>query len=171
MKFLSLILIGCAAITLTGCGYHLGMDAAKPAELREIRSIAIPTFQNDTYEPRISVLMADTLIGQMQEDGTYRIVSDEVADAILYCNLIGFRRTQARPVPNNILASREFLIRLEVEYELVERRTGKPLAAGRVNSSTSYFIDRDLQTDERQAIVTAIQIGAVKLKGTLTEGF
>lgn len=171
MKLLFAIIAGFAALMLTSCGYHIGGEAAKPAQMRGVRSIAIPTFQNDTFEPRIAVLMATTLINQMQEDGTYQIISDEKADAILYCKLVEARRTQARPVPNNVLASREFLLRLKVEYELVDRITGRPLLAGTITSSTSFFIDRDLQTDERQAIVTAIQIAAVKLKAVLSEGF
>ncbi len=165
-KFFALAL---AAIVFTGCGYHLG--PAKPAVLRGIDTLAVQTFKNKTYEPRIEVLMADTLIKQLQQDGTYRIVSDERADAILYCTLDEIDRRQARAVRNNVLATQEFSLRLSVQYELVDRITGVVILAGTVSGDTSFFINRDLQTDERQAIVNAIQRVAVDLTGELTEGF
>ncbi len=39
--------------------------------------------------------MADTLIKQLQQDGTYTIISDDTADAIVYCTL----RSIDPPVP------------------------------------------------------------------------
>jgi hypothetical protein len=53
--------------------------------MRSVRTLAVPTFKNRTYEPRVEVLLADTLIKTPQEDGTYTIVSDDTADAILHC--------------------------------------------------------------------------------------
>lgn len=162
-------LLVAAATTLTGCGYHLG--SVKPAVLRNVETLAVQTFKNNTYEPRIEVLMADTLIKQLQQDGTYRIVSDERADAILYCTLDEINRRQARAVRNNVLATQEFSLRLAVQYELVDRITGVVILTGTVAGDTSFFINNDLQTDERQAIVNAIQRIAVDLTGELTEGF
>ena len=156
-------------IGATGCGYHLG--PVKPAVLRNVNTLAVQTFKNMTYEPRIEVLMADTLIKQLQQDGTYEIVSDERADAILYCTLEDAERRQARAVRNNVLATQEFALRLTVIYELVDRVTGVVIQNGTVAGDTSFFINRDLQTDERQAIVNAIQAVAVQLTGELTEGF
>lgn len=164
-----LFLAAISATVLTGCGYHLG--PAKPAVMRNVETMAVQTFKNKTYEPRIEVLMADTLIKQLQQDGTYRIVSDERADAILYCTLDQIDRRQARAVRNNVLATQEFSLRMSVQYELVDRITGVVIMAGTVNGDTSFFINRDLQTDERQAIVNAIQRVAVELTGQLAEGF
>ncbi len=163
----ALVLILSALVS--GCGYHLG--PAKPAILRDVETLAVQTFKNKTYEPRIEVLMADTLIKQLQQDGTYQIVSDERADAILYCTLDNAERRQARAVRNNVLATQEFNLRLSVEYELVDRVTGRVIQGGTVNADTSFFINNDLQTDERQAFVQAVQQVAIELTGQLTEGF
>jgi outer membrane lipopolysaccharide assembly protein LptE/RlpB len=157
------------AVLLGGCGYHLG--PAKPVILRDVETLAVQTFKNKTYEPRIEVLMADSLIKQLQLDGTYQIVSDERADAILYCTLDEVSRRQARAVRNNVLATQEFSLRLSVQYELIDRVTGRIIQTGTVNGDTSFFINNDLQTDERQAFVQAIQRVAVKITGELTEGF
>ena len=66
-----------------GCGYKLG--EIRPTPMRSVRTLAVPTFKNRTYEPRVEVLLADTLIKTLQEDGTYTIVSDDTADAIMNC--------------------------------------------------------------------------------------
>ena len=48
------------AFALAGCGYHLG--EVRPTPMRSVRSLAVPTFKNNTFESRIEVLFADTLV-------------------------------------------------------------------------------------------------------------
>ncbi len=170
MRPLAPLLFVCLAFSaLSGCGYRLG--SAKPAMLQNVTKIAIPSFKNDTYIPRLEVLMADSTIKQFQQDGTYEIVPDYRADAILTCVLKSVEKGQARAVLSNVLATREFSLKLRVEYELTDRVTGRTLLKGDVLGSTSFFNDADLQTDQNQAIVTAIHEVAVDLAGEITEGF
>ena len=115
--------------------------------------------------------MADTTIKQFQSDGTYEIVPDDRADAVLYCTLEKVDRTQARAVLSNVLATREFNLKLSVQYELVDRVTGASILRGTSNADTSFFTNNDLQIDEQQAIVTAIQRVAIDLVGQISEGF
>jgi len=57
---------------LTGClGYHVG--PVKPGVLRDVHTIAVPTFENKTLLPRIEVLITDSVIKQLQQDGTYKV--------------------------------------------------------------------------------------------------
>ena len=56
-------ILGAALLVLSlgGCaGYHVG--PIKPYALRNVRSIAVPTFDNKTLLPRIAVLVTDTVI-------------------------------------------------------------------------------------------------------------
>ncbi|HEY8900723.1 MAG TPA: LPS assembly lipoprotein LptE [Chthoniobacterales bacterium] len=166
----ALVLLASFALTsLSGCGYRLG--AVKPAQLANVTKIAIPTFKNKTYQPHIEVLMADTTIKQFQQDGTYEIVPDDRADAILYCTVEDIVRRQARAVLSNVLATREFSLKMTVEYELTDRVTGARIMSGKFNVDTSFYTNNDLATDQRQAIVNAAQEVAVKLTGEITEGF
>ena len=65
-----------ACFVLGGClGYHVG--PVKPYYLRDVHTIAVPTFENKTLLPRIEVLVTDTVIKQLQQDGTFQIASDE----------------------------------------------------------------------------------------------
>jgi outer membrane lipopolysaccharide assembly protein LptE/RlpB len=170
MRIFAVLTAACLALVLLpGCGYRLG--AAKPAQLQNVSKIAVPTFKNKTFEPNIEVLMADATIKQFQQDGTYEIVPDERADAILYCTLDEVVRSQARAVLSNVLATREFKLRMQVQYELVDRITGVSILNGTVAADTSFFTNNDLQVDEQQAIVNAIHNAAVDIVGRVSEGF
>jgi len=114
--------------------------------MRSVRTLAVPTFKNKTYEPRVEVLLADTFIKQLQRDGTYTIVSDDTADAIVFGTLVKTSRRSLRSVSNNVLATSEFSISLDISYEVVERVTGIILMQGRVQGRSAFFNNNDLQT-------------------------
>lgn len=157
------------ALLLAGCGYHLG--EIRPTPMRSVRTLAVPTFKNHTYEPRVEVLMADTTIKQFQSDGTYTIVSEDTADAILYCTITKIERRPLRSVTNNVLATSEFGLLIEVNFEVIDRVTGVQLMAGKARGEGSFFSSDNIQTDEQQAIPTATQDMAVDLVAEVSEGW
>ncbi len=164
----------CAAalfvFSLGGCaGYHIG--PVQPYYLRAVHSIAVPTFKNNTLIPRISVLITDSVIKQFQQDGTYRIAGKEQADAILMGEIERVTRSPARSVRGNVLATVEFNLILQIHYSLVDRATGKDLAASAVYGTTSFFVGDDITTDERQALPLAAEELAVHLVSQLSEGW
>ena len=159
--------IACAL--LGGCGYKLG--EIRPTPMRSVRNLAVPTFKNKTYEPRVEVLLADTLIKTLQEDGTYTIVSEDNAEAILNCTLTKIERSSLRSVQNNVLATAEFGLRLDIAYQVSDRLTGSILKKGRVRGDSSFFSNSDLQTTERQAIPVAARDAAIKLTTEVAEGW
>jgi len=158
-----------ACTLLGGCGYKLG--EIRPTPMRSVRTLAVPTFKNRTYEPRVEVLLADTLIKTLQEDGTYTITSDDTADAILYCTVSKVERRSIRSVQNNVLATAEFGLFLDISYQVSDRVTGSILKRGRVRGSTSFFSNSDLQTTERQAIPVAARDAAIQLTVDVAEGW
>jgi outer membrane lipopolysaccharide assembly protein LptE/RlpB len=166
IRFIAAV-IACAL--LGGCGYKLG--EIRPTPMRSVRTLAVPTFKNNTYEPRVEVLLADTLIKTLQEDGTYTIVSDDTADAILNCTLTKIERSSIRSVQNNVLATAEFGLRLDIAYQVSDRVTGGILKKGRVRGDTSFFSSSDLQTTERQAIPVAAKDAAIELTTQVAEGW
>jgi outer membrane lipopolysaccharide assembly protein LptE/RlpB len=159
--------IACAL--LGGCGYKLG--EIRPTPMRSVRNLAVPTFKNKTYEPRVEVLLADTLIKTLQEDGTYTIVSEDNAEAILNCTLTKIERSSLRSVQNNVLATAEFGLRLDIAYQVSDRVTGNILKIGKVRGDSSFFSNSDLQTTERQAIPVAARDAAIKLTTEVAEGW
>jgi outer membrane lipopolysaccharide assembly protein LptE/RlpB len=155
---------------LAGCaGYHLG--PATPGYLRDIHSIAVPTFTNTTLTPRIEVLVTSTVIKQFQQDGTFRIASGDNADATLKAEIVAVGRNPARSVRGNVLSTTEFNLTLTVKYTLLGR-DGKVLGSpGAVAGSTSFFVGSDINTDERQALPLAAEELARHLVSQLSEGW
>ncbi|MGA7905746.1 MAG: LPS assembly lipoprotein LptE, partial [Terrimicrobiaceae bacterium] len=123
------------------------------------------------YEPRVEVLLADTLIKALQQDGTYTVVSDDIADAVLNCTLTRVERRSIRSVQNNVLATAEFGLDLDIAYQVSDRVTGNILRKGKVRGTTSFFSSTDLQITERQAIPIAAKDAAVKLTTEVSEGW
>ena len=158
------------AVLLSGCaGYHLG--SVKPYALRDVHSIAVPTFKNVTLVPRAEVLITDSVIRQIQSDGTFRIAGgDENADATLKGEIIGVARAPARSVRGNVLATTEFNLNLVVRYRLVDRQ-GTQLAGGNAIGATNFFVSSDVNTDERQALPLAADSLAKTLTSQLSEGW
>ena len=158
------------AFVFNGCaGYQLG--PAKPGYLREVHSIAIPTFGNTTLTPRIEVLVTSTVIKQFQQDGTFRIVNEDAADATLKAEIVGINRAPARSVRGNVLSTTEFQLTMIVKYTLMGR-DGKVLGSpGSVSGSTSFFVGLDVNTDQRQAMPLAAEELARHLVSQLSEGW
>ncbi|MFV0417020.1 MAG: LPS assembly lipoprotein LptE [Chthoniobacterales bacterium] len=165
----TLTLLALLSLGLTACGYHLG--ASRPTPMRSIKSIAVPTFKNSSYEPRLGVLMANATINQIQMDGTYQIVSSEHADAILYCTVKDTDRRSIRSVISNVLATSEYELILDVNFEVVDRVTGALLMQGEERGRTTFFPTGDLQTDERQAVSVAATNLGKQITSRISEGW
>ena len=167
MKKAPLLLL--LALFLDGCaGYKLG--PATPGYLKDIHSIAIPTFGNTTLVPRIEALVTSTVIKQFHQDGTFRIVNADAADATLKAEIIAVNRAPARSTRGNVLSTTEFSLVLSVRYSLIGR-DGKVIAPGAVSGATSFFVGTDVNTDERQAFPLAAEELARHLVSQLSEGW
>jgi outer membrane lipopolysaccharide assembly protein LptE/RlpB len=158
-----------AVLLLAGCGYKLG--EIRPTPMRSVRTLAVPNFKNNTFESRIEVLFADTLVKRLQQDGTYKIENTNQADAILNCTITEIRRGSLRAVQNNVLATSEFSLTVFVRYEVVDQGTGAILTQGTITGVASFFTGNDFQTTERQALSNAAEDLANNLATQLTEGW
>ena len=163
-------LLTAVCLILTGClGYHVG--PVKPSVLRDVHVIAVPTFENKTLLPRIEVLVTDSVIKQIQQDGTYKIAEKDTADAVLKAEIIEISRTPARSVRGNVLATTEFNLTMHVRYKL-DARSGTSLTPyAEVVGTTSFFVGTDVTTDERQALPLAAEELATHLVTQLSEGW
>jgi outer membrane lipopolysaccharide assembly protein LptE/RlpB len=158
-----------AALMLTGCGYTLG--EIRPTPMRSVRSLAVPNFKNNTFESRIEVLLADTLVKKLQQDGTYRVVNTKQADAVLYCTIEEIDRGALRSVQNDVRATSEFSLIVTARFEVVDQGTGCVLMQGKAIGRSSFFSGNDLQTLERQGLSNAAVDLAENLTTRLSEGW
>ena len=131
----------------------------------------MPTFKNRTLVPRIEVLVTDTVIKQLQQDGTYQIANGDKADATLTGEISRITRAPARSVRGNVLTTTEFNLWLVVKYSLTGR-DGKQLVPPRdAIGTTSFFVSSDVTTDERQALPLATEDLASRLVTQVSEGW
>ena len=164
------------ALLLGGCaGYHIG--PIKPARFDGIQTIAVNTFKNDTLQPRVEVLLANSLIKQIQQDGTYKIADESKADALLEGTLDEIRRRPSRYVRGNVLQTREYTLQIRVHYKIKQRGTGKLLDDRTATGTTSFFVSgtgsvaADVNQDELQAFPLAAEELAVRLVSQISEGW
>lgn len=157
-------------LLLTGClGYHVG--PVKPSVLRDVHAIAVPTFENKTLLPRIEALITDSVIKQLQQDGTYRIANENNADAILKAEISEISRTPARSLRGNVLRTTEFNLAMHVKYKLETASGTVLMPSAEVVGTTSFFVGEDVTTDERQALPLAAEELAIHLVTQLSEGW
>ncbi len=164
------------ALILSGCaGYQIG--PIKPSKLKTVNTLAVNTFKNNTIQPRVEVLLANAVIKQIQQDGTYKIRDESTADALLEGTLEEIRRRPARSVRGNILSTREYTLSIRVHYRVIERSTGRVLDDRAVVGDTSFFVSgsgsvaADVNQDEIQAFPLAAEELATRLVSQISEGW
>ncbi len=169
MKQFALLLASLAFTLLTSCaGYQLGSD--KPQKMAGVTKLAVPTFKNDTLEPRIEVLVTNALIKKLQMDGSYQIVPVNEADAVVVATITEIQRSQFRSARNNTLRTSELLMGLLVTYK-VEDNAGTSLMAGQAQGYSNIVLDANQQLTERQALADAAEKLSINLSSALTDGW
>jgi hypothetical protein len=139
--------------------------------MRAIQKLTIPCFYNATLTPRVEALLADITIRMFQTDGTYEIVQESEADAILECKLVEVSRQSILSSTRNVLNTTQFQLQIKVSYQVINRMTGTVLQAGSVAGTTTYYVGADLVSEERQAFPLAARTMATALVTELTQGW
>jgi hypothetical protein len=158
-------------LLMTGCfGYHVGQ--IHPHFMEGIHSIAVPTFRNETLIPRIEVLVADTVVRQIQQDGSYKVASSlETADAVLEGEILQVVRRPSRTVINDVEATQEFSMTLVLHYKIIRKATGETVDDKNATGTTTFFVSGDVNQDEIQAIPLAAQNAAANMVAEFGEGW
>jgi hypothetical protein len=155
---------------LSGCaGYTLG--PIQPSFMKGTHKLAVPIFDNKTYEPQIQTLVTDTFIKQLQQDGTYEITGLDRADAEIRGSIVAVTRLRARSVIGNVLASSQFNLQVQIRVQVVNPHTGVIMGQRDVTGQTTFFVGNDVPTQERQAIPLAAEDAAVQAASFLSEGW
>jgi hypothetical protein len=154
----------------SGCaGYTVG--PIQPTYMKGVHKLAVPIFDNKTYEPQVQTLVTDTFIKQLQQDGTYEITGLDQADAEVRGTIYTVTRVKARSVIGNVLASSQFNLQVQVRVVVVNTHTGVTIGQRDVTGQTTFFVGNDLPTQERQAIPLAAEDAAVQAASYLSEGW
>ncbi len=167
---LILLFLATVSLWLTGCaGYTLG--GQRPAHLRHISKLAVPTFENLTLEPRLGSEVTNAVIKQLQNHGSYQIVSRDQSQAVLVGKIQFINRSQFRSDRTNILRSSQILATLSVSYEIKDAATGAVLHNGYVSADSYIILDANLQLSDTQLMEDAAQRLAYNMADQVSEGW
>lgn len=185
---LGLVLSGCA-------GYRLG--DVKPSVYAGIDKIHVPPFKNLTLEPRLSSLVTNAVLIELQSDGTYTVAPKSSADAVLVGTIRNVEKRQLRAVRTDTLRSQELSLYLYVEFHLEDPATGARIGGlageaasrrvaegkeggaedlvgarqGLVIGETIQFVGPSYQVGERSALSMAAEDAADKIVAQLANGW
>jgi hypothetical protein len=109
-------------------------------------------FDNATDEPRLPEAVATALRRTLQQDGTYRLNTQNEGDVIVSGKLISYERSGLSFQPRDVLTIRDFEIRLTAHVTAMERSTGKLLLDREVTGRVTLRPSEDFNSAERQAV-------------------
>jgi hypothetical protein len=157
-----------SVFALSGC-YTLG--PITPTYMKGVHSLAVPIFDNKSFEPQVQAVVTDTFIKELQTDGSYPITGEDEADAIVHGVITDVIRTQTKSVVGDVFASAEFEITLKIHIQVYRGNTGQVLVSKDFVGQSYFFVGSDLPTQEHEAIPIAAQDCAKQVTAFLTEGF
>lgn len=149
MSVVRVFVVSVAAASLCGCASSYRWRPAVPAEMR---TVAVPTFRNDSDLQEIGAVAARQVLREFQREGTFAVrtsaeaaveVQGEVL-SISSSNVAYNRRSRLR------IAGYEMQGRFRVS--VVDRKSGKVLVDNRVYSAqATYAAGSDASTANRDA--------------------
>lgn len=160
--------VALVAALLGGCaGYRLGPTNGESAGAR---SIQINPFLSDTVEPRLGEAVTAALRKRLQQDGTYRLATQNDGDIVVTGSIIRFERGELSFQPSDVLTVRDYNLSLVAQVTAVERSTGRTNLSRPVLGRTTIRVGSDLTSAERQAIPLLAADLAKNAASLLTDG-
>lgn len=136
-KVMRVILGGLLVGMVSSCGYHLG--GIKPGNMKNMNTFCVEVFENNSVQPNVGMLMTTAMGNTLQSDGTYRMAPRNEADFIVKGVVTHITRESLRTNTDDTYVSSEIGLTVHVDYQVVERKTGKILRKGDTQATGSYF--------------------------------
>ncbi len=146
-SLLLLLVLGCSM----SCAYSTSSRTA-----RDIKTIAVPFFENQTAEPNLEITVTEDLIENLINDNTLKVVPEERADAVLTGAITEFVN---RPFSfNNDLDAEEYRLRIRVKATLFKRADNTAIWENQVISGdAAYFVGVANQPTLEDALAEALE--------------
>jgi hypothetical protein len=168
MCFIRLMLIGCAAVAMSGCaGYRLGPSNGQTAGDKTVKVIP---FTNRTLEPHFGDAVTEHLRKQVQHDGTYRLATSDGADILISGVITRYYRQPLSFKPSDVTTVQDYRVQLTAQVKAQERSTGKVLFDQPVTGYTLIRVESDLTSTERQARPLVAEDLARRVVALLADG-
>ena len=132
----TLLSIGLIALVLTACG-HYGTTSRTA---KDIKSVYVPFFSNETTQPDLDIQVTESIIDDLIDDNTLKVVGEDQADAILQGRIVAFAN---EPFSFDLdLDAQEYRVLIRVNASLYKRRTNEPIWENTIiNGVSTYFVE------------------------------
>lgn len=158
-------------LSLSSCaGYRLG--GAKPPHLAKVNAIQVEMVDNKTQFPRLAAQATNSIIDALTQDGTYRLAAAKSADARLEAVIDSISYRQARSSRTDTLRSEELEMDLTLNWKLIDSNNpAQVLASGTSRGKTRFFVDPNLATARRTALMDALKRASESVIARIADGF
>jgi outer membrane lipopolysaccharide assembly protein LptE/RlpB len=140
-------------LMLAGCRYQLQPQLPAAAS-----KIAIPTFDNQTFQYGLGETLTHSVVEQFLRDGRLRVVEEKEADLILRGKITHYLKETLSEVSIGLT---EYRVKLEISVALISTKDGKALWEKKVEEATTYTPTEGggVQTDHDAVKETGKKIG------------
>jgi hypothetical protein len=103
------------------------------------RTVAVPVFGNRTFARELDTQLTEAVVKQFEATTPYKVVGQGVADTMLRGTIT---EVQLREISKSVITGlgEEVALRVTLDYEWLDLRTGEPLAARNGYVGTAVFI-------------------------------
>lgn len=158
------------SVLVAGCGYSMG-NLGNP----QIKTIAIAHIKNQTYIPNMSEYMRKALHDRFQYDGSYKVVSIDRADCVLYGNIKKIEMTAYNTGYSKegiTYITNEFGLIIQFEFSIVVPGQSKPLLPNTEVAGQSIMqMPTDYYTAQQNAMKQACLQTAIMTVSASTENW
>ena len=123
-------------VLVVGCGYY----GTTSRTAKDIKSIYVPFFINETSEPDLDIVVTEGIINDLIDDNTLKVVGEGASDAVLEGLITRFVN---RPFSfDNDLLAQEYRVIIHVKVSLFRSGGGEAIWEGRtIQGESSYFVE------------------------------
>jgi len=127
-------------VSLAGCASRPteGYAATSPYP-SAYKSVALPVFRNDSPMRGFERDLADALVKSVEQSTPYKVRSEASADTALRGTITAIDLVQLSKDPTTGLAN-EMMVRMRVNFEWVDLRTGERIVAREGVESSALFV-------------------------------
>lgn len=103
------------------------------------RTVAVPVFGNRTFARELDTQLTEALVKQIEATTPYKVVGQGTADTMLRGTITD---VQLREISKSVITGlgEEVALRVTLDYEWLDMRTGEPLVARDGYVGTAIFI-------------------------------
>ncbi|MCC6677228.1 MAG: hypothetical protein IT436_08790 [Phycisphaerales bacterium] len=134
------LLLCCVAWLLAACASDPAQGYSfKPLHDENIRTVAVPVWDNETFSTGLEVELTEAIIKEIQRTTRWAVVPAAEADSVLSGSITGSELRRFSSDSKTGLVE-EMGVELRVDFDWQDNRTGRSLVARRAFSALDTFV-------------------------------